>query len=64
MICLSTLLQSMGQIASEVSELQKKALLGTLTEGDMQGGTFTLVRDKLLYLGMSDVAVLFNFLFL
>ena len=54
----------MGQIATELSELQKKALLGTLTEGDMQGGTFTLVRDMFLYLGMSDIAVLFNYLFL
>ena len=40
----------MSQIASELSELQKKASLGTLTEGDMQGGTFTLVRNMLHFL--------------
>ena len=37
----------MDQIASELWELQKRAALGTLTEGDMQGGTFTLVSVRL-----------------
>ena len=36
----------MEQIGIELSALQKKALAGTLTESDMQGGTFTLVRER------------------
>ena len=42
-------MQSISQIAAELSDLQAKALAGTLSERDMQGGTFTLVTHALCY---------------
>jgi hypothetical protein len=50
--------QSISQIAAELSDLQAKAFMGTLTERDMQGGTFTLVKPALCYAMLQYVIML------